>query len=138
VNKSLLDTDIFSEILKGVNQNIISSATIYRILFGQYTISTITTMEIIKGFHRVEREDRINHFKTALQHTQILPLDQPCAEIAGRIYADLEKIGQSIGRADPMIAAIAIHHKFTLITGNTSHFQRIKNAGYDLSLDNWR
>ncbi len=138
MNKSLIDTDIFSEVLKGINQAVISSASVYRILFGQYTISTITVMEIVKGFHKLEREDRIRNFKTALQNAQILPLDQPCAEIAGRIYADLEKTGQPIGRADPMIAAIAIHHKLILVTGNTSHFQRIKNAGYHLSLDNWR
>ena len=30
------------------------------------------------------------------------------AELAGRIYADLEKSGQPISPADPMIAAIAM------------------------------
>jgi predicted nucleic acid-binding protein len=30
------------------------------------------------------------------------------AELSGRIYADLEKSGQPIGPADPMIAAIAM------------------------------
>ncbi len=60
------------------------------------------------------------------------------AEVAGRIYADLERAGQPIGRADPMIAAIAIRNGLTLITGNTAHYERIKNLNYDLRLGNWR
>src|SRR5439155_7846235 len=37
--KSLLDTDIFSEILKGVDQVVVQRATDYRAAFGRYTIS---------------------------------------------------------------------------------------------------
>lgn len=31
-----------------------------------------------------------------------------------------------IGHADPMIAAIALRHGLTLVTGNLSHYQRIQ------------
>jgi predicted nucleic acid-binding protein len=58
--------------------------------------------------------------------------------MAGRIYADLERIGQPIGRADPIIAAIALRYDLTLITGNVAHYQRIQTLGYGLKLDNWR
>ena len=47
-------------------------------------------------------------------------------------------MGQPIGRADPMIAAIALRHDLVLVTGNLSHFQRIPALGYSLKLDNWR
>jgi len=67
-----------------------------------------------------------------------LTLDLSSAESAGRIYADLNRTGQPIGRADPMIAAIAIQQGLTLVTGNLSHYQRIKDLGYELKLDNWR
>jgi len=40
--------------------------------------------------------------------------------------------------ADPMIAAIALHHGLELVTGNTVHFQRIQQLGYPLTLVNWR
>jgi len=66
VNKALLDTDIFSEIQKGSNQNVISRASAYHAAFGYYTTSTITVMEIVKGFHKVQREDRIQDFLSAL------------------------------------------------------------------------
>jgi hypothetical protein len=39
VDKALLDTDIFSEILKGIDQNVVAHATTYRAAFGRNTIS---------------------------------------------------------------------------------------------------
>jgi len=48
-------------------------------------------------------------------------LDVAAAELAGRITGDLDRIGQPIGRADPMIAAIAIDQGLELVTGNTAH-----------------
>ena len=57
---------------------------------------------------------------------------------SGHKATDLERTGQPIGRADPMIAAIALQHGLTLVTGNQSHYQRIQQLGYPLLLDNWR
>jgi len=50
----------------------------------------------------------------------------------------LEKTGQTIGRADPLIAGIALQHNLILITGNTKHFERIVRLGYPLRMDDWR
>ncbi len=138
MDKALLDTDIFSEILKGVHQNVVAKAISYRMTFGHYTISTITVIEIVKGFHKLKREDRVQQFLAGLPTVELLTLDLRSAELAGRIYADLERLGQRIGRADPMIAAIALRHDLTLVTGNLSHYQRIQALSYRLKLDNWR
>jgi len=59
VDRALLDTDIFSEILKGIDQRVVNKAVAYRAAFGHYTMSVITVMEIVKGFHKLQREDRI-------------------------------------------------------------------------------
>ena len=59
VDKALLDTDIFSEILKGIDQNVVTHVTAYSAAFGRYTISVITVMEIVKGLHKLQREDRV-------------------------------------------------------------------------------
>jgi tRNA(fMet)-specific endonuclease VapC len=138
VDKALLDTDIFSEILKGKDPQVVATAINYRALFGRYTISVVTVLEIVKGFHKVSREDRVQQFLGGLPTAEVLSLDLHSAELAGRIYADLERVGQPIGRADPMIAAIALQHDLVLVTGNLSHFQRIPVLGYSLKLDNWR
>ena len=138
MDRAPLDTDIFSEILKGIDQKVGARATAHRVTFGYYTLSVITVMEIVKGFHKRQREDRIQQFLAGLPTVELLTLDLQSSELAGRIYADLERTGQLIGRADPMIAAIALHHDLTLVTGNLSHYQRIQLMGYDLRLDNWR
>lgn len=66
------------------------------------------SLEIVKGFHKLQREDRVQQFLDGLPGVELLTLDQRSAALAGRIYADLERVGQPIGRADPMIAAIAL------------------------------
>jgi tRNA(fMet)-specific endonuclease VapC len=138
MEKTLLDTDIFSEVLKKKHPQVVATATRYREQFGQYTISTITVLEIVKGFHKVDREDDIQRFLTQLATAEIVTLTMESAELAGRIYADLKRKGQPIGRADPMIAAITIEQQLVLATGNERHYQRIQEAGYDLKLTNWK
>jgi tRNA(fMet)-specific endonuclease VapC len=51
LNKALLDTDIFSEIAKGVDQAVARHAAAYRSAFNRYTIS-VTLMEIIRGYQQ--------------------------------------------------------------------------------------
>ncbi|MBX9790016.1 MAG: PIN domain-containing protein [Pirellulales bacterium] len=110
MDKVLLDTDIFSEVLKGRNRTVARNATAYREHFGRYTLSAITVMEVVKGFQKAERPDRIQSLLASLSTEEILPLDRKAAELAGRIYGELERTGQPIGRADPMVAAIALQH----------------------------
>jgi tRNA(fMet)-specific endonuclease VapC len=138
MDKSLLDTDTLSEILKGKNVIVKQRSNAYLAKFGQHTISIITVMEIVKGFHKVRREAHITQFVASISNAEILTLNFKSAELTGRIYADLEKTGQPIGRADPMIAAIALENDLVLTTGNLRHYQRIQTLGYPLKLDNWK
>ena len=138
MDKTLLDTDILSEILKAKDAAVVAKAAAYKAAFGPLTLSAITVMEIVKGFHQKGRADALQRFLEGLKASEVLSFDQACAETAGRIYGDLERAGQPIGRADPMIAAIALQHNLVLVTGNTDHYQRIQALGYPLKLDNWR
>lgn len=138
MNKVVLDTDILSEVLKGRNAKVADKALKYKEFYGAYTITTISVMEIVKGYHKVSREANIQRFLSALPALEILTLNNKSSELAGRIYAELEKSGQPIGRADPMIAGIALANSLHLCTGNTKHYQRIQNHGFDLALENWR
>ena len=139
MRKSLLDTDIFSEVLKGIDEAVVSTASRYRAEYGVLTTSAVTVMEIVKGLKRVDREDRIAGFLSNVSESEeVLSFGFSCSSLAGRIYGDLERTGQPIGRADPMIASIAIENGLALVTGNTSHFERIQQLGYPLELTNWR
>lgn len=138
MERVLLDTDIFSEILKQKHEKVLEAAESYRQIFGCCTISTITVLELIKGFHKVQREDCIQRLLPVLKNIELLTLTQTSAEIAGRMYADLERTGQTIGRADPIIAAIAVERNLVLCTGNEKHYSRIQQLGYPLLLTNWK
>jgi tRNA(fMet)-specific endonuclease VapC len=135
--KTLLDTDTFSEVLKRKNPNVSRNATAYRSAFGFYTVSIITVVEMVKGFQRVGRQDRIDSLLRGLASEEVLPLDYEAGVLAGRIYGELERTGQTIGRADPMIAAIAIQQNLALATGNMRHFDRIQHLGFPLVIVDW-
>jgi tRNA(fMet)-specific endonuclease VapC len=138
LNKSLLDTDILSEIAKGANAIVASHATAYRMAFSRYSISAVTLMEIVRGYQQKHAMRQLQSFLTAIAFEEVIPFDLAAAELAGRIAGELERVGQPIGTADPMIAATALHLGLELVTGNTVHFRRIQQLGYPLTLVNWR
>jgi tRNA(fMet)-specific endonuclease VapC len=138
VNKALLDTDTYSEVLKAVNPTVSQNAAVYRQQHGVLSLSAITLMEIVYGFQRVQNARRLQEFLTAVASEEVLDFERHSAELAGRIAGDLDRTGQTIGKADPMIAAVALKHGLELVTGNTAHYQRIQQLGYPLTLVNWR
>jgi tRNA(fMet)-specific endonuclease VapC len=147
MNKALLDIDIYSEILRVVNTTVVANARSYPQTHGVFTLSVITVMEMVKGFQQVQRPQRIidllayvaaEDLLAYVAAEDVLDFRQPAAELAGRIWGDLERTGQPIGLADPMIAAIALTHGLELATGNVAHYQRIQQLGYPLVLVNWR
>jgi len=59
MDKSLLDTDILSDVIKGLDRTVVENSNAYRTEFGRYTLSTITVVEITKGFQK-KVPDRVN------------------------------------------------------------------------------
>jgi predicted nucleic acid-binding protein len=112
MSKVLLDTDILSEILKGKSAVVTARAGKYLAQQGCVTTSAITVAEIVYGFRRVGREDRVTQFEASLDTAEVLALDDAAARLAGRINADLER--------------------------NVAHFEQVRLVGYDLYIDNWR
>ena len=138
MNKGLLDTDIFSELGKGVDPAVARNGATYRATFSRYTISVITVMEVVRGLQKKQATRQLQTFLSHIAAEEVLPFDQAAAELAGRIEGELERVGRPVGRADPMIAAIALQHGLELVTGNTTHYQCIQQIGYPLVLHDWR
>jgi predicted nucleic acid-binding protein len=138
LNKALLDTDILSEIIKGVDQTVAGHATAYRRAFGNYTLSAISVMEIVQGFQKNQSTRRLQAFLASLAAQEVIDFDQDDGALAGRIAGELERLGRPIGTAHSMIAAIALRQQLELVTGNTAHFQRVRQIGYPRTLSNWR
>ncbi|MGH7139317.1 MAG: PIN domain-containing protein [Pirellulales bacterium] len=138
MNKALLDTDIYSEVLKGVDANVARNASAYRKAHGVLTLSTVSVMELVRGFQKRRSHRKLQALLSAIAVEEVLDFDRAAAQLAGEISGELERIGQPIGMADPMIAAIALTRGLEVATGNTAHFQRIQQLGYPLVLTNWR
>ena len=136
--KSILDTDIFSEVTKRRNPIVEVRALAYEAQFGRFSITVVTVVEVVMGHHQAGSQELAQHFMQRLSALEVLSLDVEAAEIAGAIHADLRRIGRPIGWADPLIAAIALRQGRTLVTGNTDHYAHIQALGYPLRLDNWR
>jgi tRNA(fMet)-specific endonuclease VapC len=138
VSRVLLDTDIYSQVIKAINPTVTQNAITYRQANGVLTLSVITVMEIVRGFQQNQSFRRLSDFLTAVACEEVLIFDQSAAELAGRIEGELVGTGRPIGMADTMIAAVALTQGLELSTGNTAHFQRVQQLGYLLTLVNWR
>lgn len=138
MDRSLLDTDILSEVLKNRDQTVAPQARTYMAEHARLTVSAVTVMEVVKGFQQVQREDRLELFLSVISTLEILPFDSTAAVLARRIYGDLHRTGQPIGRADPMVAATAVMSGLVIVTGNTGHYDRIARLGFPLMIANWR
>jgi tRNA(fMet)-specific endonuclease VapC len=63
----------------------------------------------------------------------VLDFDSDCALEFGKTRGQLLQYGISISRMDLMIASVALAHNLTMVTHNTSDYQKIPG----LRLDDW-
>ena len=138
MTKAILDTDILSEIIRAKNSQVARNAEQYLKEQGGYTLSAMTVAEMVMGWHKIQDDRRIRDLLTFFERHDILPVGLDEATVAGRIIGDLARLGIPIGPMDPFIAATAIVHNLSLVTGNTKHFNRIIELGYPLELQNCR
>ena len=118
--------------------NMLANAYRYREQQGLFSVSATTYFEILGSVARLEPDAysmRSRNLKSAF--SILLPTIETY-DVASRIYGGLEKLGLRIGVCDTFIAATAIEHSLTLVTSNTSHFQRVQAAGFELKMQNWR
>jgi tRNA(fMet)-specific endonuclease VapC len=138
VDKALIDTDILSEIMRGRNSRVLEHAATYSDEYRAFTVSVVTVAEVVKGLRKVSRALALERFIAELPQFEVLPIDTQVAILAGNMYAELERSGQPIGRADPMIAATASALGLVLVTGNVGHYARLPDLGFELRIANWR
>ena len=97
VESSVLDTDIFSEVIKGVNRTVAGRASAYQAQEGRLAISVLTITEIIRGYHRMGLENHIARLLTQLLRLEVLSID----EISQNCLEDRCRLGKyrSVDRA---------------------------------------
>lgn len=76
MSKALLDTDMLSEIAKGVDRKVVSNAVFNRQSHAFLTLSVVSVMEVIQGYHWAGASTRIQAFRNATASEEILVFDK--------------------------------------------------------------
>ncbi|MGD0028027.1 MAG: type II toxin-antitoxin system VapC family toxin [Candidatus Bathyarchaeia archaeon] len=127
----IMDTDILIDLLRNETKVVDSISEMER--KGWLLATTIiNAFELFYGACKSKnRQKNLASAKTLLERLVVMNIGLTSAQNAGRVYAELEREGQSIGLRDAMIGAIALTKGYSLATRNTEHFKKI--AGLNLT-----
>ena len=128
----LLDTNACIRILNGSSPQVVKQ--LEKLDPADVTISAIVKAELTYGARKSRHVAANLRLVDAFFEPFIcLPFDDRAADVYGSIRADLEREGRPIGPNDLLIAATALAHSLTLVTHNTSEFNRVPG----LSIADW-
>jgi predicted nucleic acid-binding protein len=136
MDRTLLDTDILSDFLRGKNAEVQDRARSYLREHGRLTISVVTVFEVVRGRYQASQVSRAIEFLAWVRSADVIPFDAECARVAGEMAGVLLRGGITVGVADVLIAATAIVHQVTVATANIAHYERM--ARFGLQVENWR
>ncbi|MBS9391451.1 MAG: type II toxin-antitoxin system VapC family toxin [Dolichospermum sp. WA123] len=126
----LLDTNVCIMYLKGRSQNI--SHHIDNLEPEKIAVCSVVKSELFYGSMRSNNPRKsLNIQKSFLRQFVSLPFDDNCAEVYGKVRADLAKAGTPIGLNDIQIAAIALANNLILVTHNVREFSRIEGLKFE-------
>lgn len=131
---SMLDTDTLSEIVKLRNATVAQRALDYTRKVGLLTFSAITRYEVLRGYKQRGALLQLTRFEGFCQKSTIIPITDDILVRASDLWAEARNTGRPHEDTDLLIAATALEHGLTLVTGNTAHFSWIPG----LLLENWR
>ncbi len=129
----LLDTDMCIYLLNG-NPRV--KARVETEGIETLAIAVATVGELYFGaYHSTRVAANVERVRTFLSppRPHVLLMDETAAEQFGRFKALLRRGGRPIGDIDLLIASVAMRHGLTVVTNNTTHFDRLP----DLTLENW-
>lgn len=120
----ILDTDAVSELMRPRPSPTLV-ARLAETPVDEQATTTITVGELAYGAHKAGRPELLSKALGLLGGVQVYDFDRAAAALYGSLRARLERAGERLADPDLRIAAIAVLHAATVITGNVRHFQRI-------------
>ena len=132
---SLIDTDIFSYILKRINPAY-SRGQEYLRQHRHFSISCLTYYESHRGYKAINATKRLETLEEYLSLTEVLYVNQAILDKASEIYGVLKPKGMFPGEFDVLIGATALVHEMTVVSNNESHYQGMKEY-FSLNVKNW-
>ena len=130
--KYLLDTDVFSLMVKG--QDAAINTRLQSLAKGEAVLSVITAGEFYYGVaHAPVSVLRDQRAQRLLDFFGLLPLDGEVATRYGTVRAELRRAGTPIGPNDLWLAAQALALGLVMVTRNAREFKRVKG----LKVETW-
>lgn len=114
------DSDVLIWILRGKKEAV---DLLYSISKNDKVMSVISYMELLEGV-RNKQELLLLKKWVAYERFQILPLNERIGNIAANLI-EKHSLADNLETNDALIAATAIFHNKTLITGNVKHFKNL-------------
>lgn len=130
----MLDTNVFSTLIRGSDQRLIDRYLKARNANDDLVLSTTVLAELLFGTQKKGSSRLRVAIDQIVQDHPLQDFDAASAEAYADIRATLEQRGEPIGPNDYMIAAVARAHGLTLVTHNTREFSRVPG----LSIDDWQ
>ena len=130
--RRLLDTNACIHVIRRQPQTVLRRLENYGI--GEVGVSCVTVAELRYGAEKSSRpEQNLEALGRFLLPLEVLAFGGEAAAAYGRVRAVLERAGTPIGPLDTLIAAHAVSVSVTLVTNNTSEFQRVPG----LEVEDW-
>jgi tRNA(fMet)-specific endonuclease VapC len=130
--KYLLDTNVCVGLLRGVAPK--TKARILTTNRQEIWLCSIVRYELLAGAQNSPNPDvELSKVIAWTAGFASAAFDDRSSSFAAQIRIQLAKIGLPIGPYDIQIAAIALQHNLTVVTGNTREFQRVRG----LRVENW-
>ena len=120
-NVTVLDTCVLLDFLAGKNKTVISKVERF-LLEAKAAVSVVTVFELLRG---VESDKHITQRKELIGLCTVLDLTLQISQRAAGIYTQLKKKGLLIHAEDILIAATALHWRYSITTSNVKDFSRI-------------
>ena len=131
----LFDTDAISEVLKR-RPYPAYLAWLSAVPRQEQYASAVTMGELFRWAYR--SPDRQRHLQKldeqVLTAVTVVPYDAAVARVYGELHARLAASNALLADADLQIAATALHHGLSLVTGNLRHFARVPGLSIERRL----
>lgn len=127
------DTDTVSNLLRRVPP-LVLVRRVARTPREDQSTTAITLGELLYGAARIGSARLAEQIVAIAESAQVvLPFDEAAAHRFAALKTTLERAGTPLAEPDLRIAAIALAHDLTLVTGNVRHFERVPG----LRVENW-
>jgi len=138
MRRALLDTDILSDYLKGIDPQVVAQGQAYGRHHDQLEFTSVTVHEITFGLlakGATTQAMRVGIWMERNVEHPPLPADY---RLSAEVRATAQRQGLIVHLPDALIASVAYRLGLPIVTANTGDFEAIRKAGLAIELLNWR